>query len=65
MSSPLVNQTVAKSIEDGLAPGAEKTADAVPVREMMEAVRDGKADAAFVYYYIWRRRLSTVTRQAP
>ena len=44
-----VNQTVAKSIEDVLAPGAEKLMCSTR-QEMMEAVRDGKADAAFVYY---------------
>ena len=46
-----VNQTVAKSIEDVLAPGAEKLMCSTR-QEMMEAVRDGKADAAFVYYYM-------------
>ena len=46
-----VNQTVAKSIEDALAPGAEKLMCSTR-QEMMEAVRDGKADAAFVYYYM-------------
>ena len=46
-----VNQTVSKSIEDALAPGAEKLMCSTR-QEMMEAVRDGKADAAFVYYYM-------------
>ena len=58
-----VNQTASTSIEDVLAPGAEKLMCSTR-QEMMEAVRDGKADAAFVYYYR-RRRLSTATRQAP
>ena len=46
-----VNQTAAKSIADALAPGAEKLMCSTR-QEMMEAVRDGKADAAFVYYYM-------------
>ena len=46
-----VNQTASTSIEDVLAPGAEKLMCSTR-QEMMEAVRDGKADAAFVYYYI-------------
>ena len=46
-----VNQTASKSIEDALAPGAEKLMCKTR-QEMMEAVRDGKADAAFVYYYM-------------
>ena len=46
-----VNQTAAKSIEDALAPGAEKLMCSTR-QEMMEAVRNGKADAAFVYYYM-------------
>ena len=46
-----VNQTASKSIEDALAPGAEKLM-CKNRHEMMEAVRDGKADAAFVYYYM-------------
>ena len=46
-----VNQTAAKSIEDAVAPGAEKLMCSTR-QEMMEAVRDGKADAAFVYYYM-------------
>ena len=46
-----VDQTVSKSIEDALAPGAEKLMCSTR-QEMMEAVRDGKADAAFVYYYM-------------
>ena len=46
-----VNQTAAKSIADALAPGAEKLMCSTR-QEMMEAVRNGKADAAFVYYYI-------------
>ena len=46
-----VNQTVSKSIEDALAPGAEKLMCSTR-QEMMEAVRNGKADAAFVYYYM-------------
>ena len=44
-----VNQTASTSIEDVLAPGAEKLMCSTR-QEMMEAVRDGKADAAFVYY---------------
>ena len=46
-----VNQTASKSIEDAVAPGAEKLMCSTR-QEMMEAVRDGKADAAFVYYYM-------------
>ena len=46
-----VNQTASKSIADTLAPGAEKLMCDTR-HEMMEAVRDGKADAAFVYYYM-------------
>ena len=46
-----VNQTAAQSIEDAVAPGAEKLMCSTR-QEMMEAVRDGKADAAFVYYYM-------------
>ena len=46
-----VNQTASKSIADTLAPGAEKLMCDTR-QEMMEAVRDGKADAAFVYYYM-------------
>ena len=46
-----VNQTASKSIADTLAPGAEKLMCDTR-NEMMEAVRDGKADAAFVYYYM-------------
>ena len=46
-----VNQTASKSIADALAPGAEKLMCETR-QEMMEAVRDGKADAAFVYYYM-------------
>ena len=46
-----VNQTAAQSIADALAPGAEKLMCSTR-QEMMEAVRDGKADAAFVYYYM-------------
>ena len=46
-----VDQTVSKSIEDALAPGAEKLMCSTR-QEMMEAVRNGKADAAFVYYYM-------------
>ena len=41
----------AASIEDVLAPGAEKLMCSTR-QEMMEAVRNGKADAAFVYYYM-------------
>lgn len=44
-----VNQNASTSIEDVLAPGAEKLMCSTR-QEMMEAVRDGKADAAFVYY---------------
>ena len=46
-----VNQTASKSIADTLAPGAEKLMCDTR-QEMMEAVRDGKADVAFVYYYM-------------
>ena len=46
-----VNQTASTSIADVLAPGAEKLICSTR-QEMMEAVRDGKADAAFVYYYM-------------
>ena len=46
-----VNQTAATSIADVLAPGAEKLMCSTR-QEMMEAVRNGKADAAFVYYYM-------------
>ena len=46
-----VNQTASTSIADMLAPGAEKLMCSTR-QEMMEAVRDGKADAAFVYYYM-------------
>ena len=46
-----VNQTASTSIEDVLAPGAEKLMCSTR-QEMMEAVRNGKADAAFVYYYM-------------
>ena len=46
-----VNQTASKSIEDAVAPGAEKLMCSTR-QEMMEAVRNGKADAAFVYYYM-------------
>ena len=45
-----VDQTASKSIEDAMAPGAEKLMCSTR-QEMMEAVRKGKADAAFVYYY--------------
>lgn len=44
-----VNQSSSTSIEDVLAPGAEKLMCSTR-QEMMEAVRNGKADAAFVYY---------------
>ena len=46
-----VNQTASTSIADVLAPGAEKLMCSTR-QEMMEAVRNGKADAAFVYYYM-------------
>ena len=46
-----VNQTASTSIAGVLAPGAEKLMCSTR-QEMMEAVRDGKADAAFVYYYM-------------
>ena len=46
-----VNQTASTSIEDVLAPGAEKLMCSTR-QEMIEAVRNGKADAAFVYYYM-------------
>ena len=46
-----VDQTASKSIEDAMAPGAEKLMCSTR-QEMMEAVREGKADAAFVYYYM-------------
>ena len=46
-----VDQTASKSIEDAMAPGAEKRMCSTR-QEMMEAVRKGKADAAFVYHYM-------------
>ena len=46
-----VNQTASQSIADALAPDAEKLMCSTR-QEMMEAVRDGRADAAFVYYYM-------------
>lgn len=46
-----VDQTAAQSIEDAVAPDAEKLMCSTR-QEMMEAVRDGRADAAFVYYYM-------------
>lgn len=46
-----VDQTASNSIEDAMAPGAEKLMCSTR-QEMMEAVREGKADAAFVYYYM-------------
>ena len=46
-----VDQTVANSIADAMAPDAEKLMCSTR-QEMMEAVRKGKADAAFVYYYM-------------
>ena len=46
-----VDQTASNSIADTMAPGAEKLMCDTR-QEMMEAVRKGKADAAFVYYYM-------------
>lgn len=46
-----VDQTASTSIADAMAPGAEKLMCSTR-QEMMEAVRKGKADAAFVYYYM-------------
>ena len=46
-----VDQTASNSIADTMAPGAEKLMCSTR-QEMMEAVRKGKADAAFVYYYM-------------
>ena len=46
-----VDQTASKSIEDVMAPGAKKLICNTR-QEMMEAVQKGKADAAFVYYYM-------------
>ena len=46
-----VDQTASNSIADEMAPGAEKLMCGTRL-EMMEAVRRGKADAAFVYYYM-------------
>ena len=46
-----VDQTASNSIADEMAPGAEKLMCDTR-EEMMEAVRKGKADAAFVYYYM-------------
>ena len=46
-----VDQTASNSIADEMAPGAEKLMCGTR-QEMMEAVRKGKADAAFVYYYM-------------
>ena len=45
-----VDQGSSKSIEDALAPGAEKIICGTR-QDAMQAVKDGKADAAFVYYY--------------
>ena len=45
------NQTASKPTDAAVAPGAE-TLTTSTRQEMMEAVRDGKADAAFVYYYM-------------
>ena len=50
-----VDQTVANSIEDAMAPGAEKLMCSTR-QEMMEAVRKGKADAASSTI-TWHRRL--------
>ena len=46
-----VDQTASNSIADAMAPGAEILMCSTR-QEMMEAVRKGKADAAFVYYYM-------------
>ena len=46
-----VDQTASNSIADAMAPGAEKLMCSTR-QEMMEAVRKGKADAAFIYYYM-------------
>ena len=46
-----VDQTASNSIADAMAPGAEKLMCRTR-QEMMEAVRKGKADSAFVYYYM-------------
>ena len=46
-----VDQTASNSIADAMAPGAKKLMCSTR-QEMMEAVRKGKADAAFVYYYM-------------
>ena len=46
-----VDQTASNSIADAMAPGVEKLMCSTR-QEMMEAVRKGKADAAFVYYYM-------------
>ena len=46
-----IDQTASNSIADAMAPGAEKLMCSTR-QEMMEAVRKGKADAAFVYYYM-------------
>ena len=46
-----VDQTASNSIADAMAPGAKKLMCSTR-QEMMEAVCKGKADAAFVYYYM-------------
>ena len=46
-----VDQTVSGSIADTIAPGAKKLMCNTR-QEMMDAVRKGNADAAFVYYYM-------------
>lgn len=46
-----VEQSTVKMIEDGLVPGAKKVYCDTR-QDAMKAVRDGKADAAFVYYYM-------------
>lgn len=46
-----VEQNTVKAIEEGLAPGAKKIYCETR-QDIMKAVRDGKADAAFVYYYM-------------
>ena len=56
-----VNQTASTSIEDVLAPGAEKLMCSTR-QEMMEAVRNGKADAA-LSTITWHRHSSTATQQ--
>ena len=58
-----VNQTASKSIEDAVAPGAEKLMCSTR-QEMMELSVTARRMQR-LSTIIWRRRLSTATRQAP